>query len=214
MIEEILKNESAYRSILCLDGNLQCDLIKKINLPVVAVDGAANVLVKNEIEPEIIIGDLDSVDSNLLCGRNHLKIENQDNTDFEKALDFIEEKSMAPSIVMGINGGYLDHIWGNICIFSRTKYLAILDGIIFMTVNNCKVLNVPINTKISIFGMPSCLIASRGLKWELEDHYLSMMGQSSQSNRALSSRVELNVSIGKALVFIYTKLISDAGSVP
>jgi thiamine pyrophosphokinase len=165
------------------------------------------------VEPEIIIGDLDSVDGALLRGRNHLKIDNQNNTDFEKALDFIEEKSMAPSIVMGIGGGYLDHILGNISIFSRTKFLAVLDDIILMAVSDHKVLNVPINTKISIFGMPSCLITSRGLKWELENHSLSLLGQSSQSNRALSSRVELNVSTGKALVFIYTKQISDAGSI-
>jgi thiamine pyrophosphokinase len=213
MIEKILKNEPAYKSILCLNGSLGYDLIKKINLPVVAVDGATNALIENGIEPEIIIGDLDSVNDDLLRGRRHLKIESQDNTDFEKALDFIEKKSMSPSIVMGVGGGYLDHIFGNISIFSRTKFVAISDSTVFMVIDGCKILNIPINTKISIFGMPSCLITSKGLKWELKDHYLSMTGQTSQSNRASAPKVELDVLMGKALVFIYTETISDAGSI-
>ncbi|MDR1982994.1 MAG: thiamine diphosphokinase [Holosporaceae bacterium] len=213
MIEKILENKSAYKSVLCLDGNLQCDLIKKIDLPVIAVDGAANVLIKNGIEPEMIVGDLDSVDNELLHNRRHLKINSQDNTDFEKALDFVEEKSMTPSVIMGINGGCLDHILGNISIFSRTKSVAVLDGMFFMAVDNYKILHIPANTKISIFGMPGCLITSKGLKWELQNHYLSIAGKNSQSNRTVSSQVELKVSIGKALVFVYTELVLDAGSV-
>jgi thiamine pyrophosphokinase len=212
MIRKILADPPTYKSILCLDGTLPCDLIKELNLPVVAADGAANTLIKNGVEPEIIIGDLDSVNADLLQNRRHIKIENQDSTDFEKALSFIEEKSMTPAIVAGIDGGYIDHILGNVSIFSATKFTAVTSDMIFMAVDDKKILNVPEDTKISILGMPRCVIKSSGLKWELNNHELSVMGQTSLCNRAASRQVELDVISGKAIVFVYTRPISDAGS--
>jgi hypothetical protein len=60
--------------------------------------------------------------------------------------------------------------------------------------------------------MPQCSIRSRGLKWELNGEILSFPGKNSQSNRAVSSVVELEILSGTALVFIYTKIVMDAGS--
>ncbi|MDR2724358.1 MAG: thiamine diphosphokinase [Holosporaceae bacterium] len=208
----ILKSLSKYKSILCLDGDLPCDFIKKIDFPIIAADGAANTLIKNSIEPSLIIGDLDSVDDSLLTERAHLKIENQESTDFEKALDFIRTKSLTPTIVMGIDGGYVDHILGNISIFSRTEYVAISNDMIFMSLDKSQNFDVPMNTKISIFGMPRCSVKSKGLKWELDGELLSFPGESSQSNRAIYPTVELEILYGRAMVFIYTKVIHDAGA--
>ncbi|MDR2158233.1 MAG: thiamine diphosphokinase, partial [Holosporaceae bacterium] len=136
---KIPEDLSKYKSILCLNGDLICDLIGDINLPIVAADGAANTLIQNGIEPDIIIGDLDSVDDNTLLCRTHLKIDSQVHTDFEKALNFIEEKSISPAIVMGVDGGYIDHVLGNISIFSRTNFIAISKDIIFMTIDDYKI---------------------------------------------------------------------------
>jgi len=209
---KILKNLSPYKSVLCLNGDLRCDIIKQIGLPVVAADGAANTLIKNGIEPTIIVGDLDSVDADLLRNRSHLKVADQDNTDFEKALDFIEKDALAPAIIMGIDGGYIDHILGNISIFSGTDCVAICGDIVLMPLEDDKIFNLPMDTKISIFGMPSCTISSEGLKWKLDNHELSISGMNSCCNRVVSPCVELKITSGKALVFIYTKAIIDAGS--
>jgi thiamine pyrophosphokinase len=202
----------SHKSIVCLNGNLPCDLIRKLGLPIVAADGAANTLIKNGIEPDVIIGDLDSVDSDLLRSRFCIKIDDQDMTDFEKAINYVEEKSMTPAVVAGVDGGCVDHVLGNICIFSRTKFAAISEDAIFMTIDGDKSFDVPVNTKISIFGAPSCAATSRGLKWELDEYEMSFDGKNSCSNRAASSRVELKVLSGKALVFIHTKNVYDAGS--
>lgn len=201
----VLEDLYKYKSILCLDGDLPCDLIKKINLPIIAADGAANTLILNGLEPTVIIGDLDSVDPNLLSDRTHLRIDCQDSTDFEKSLNFIKEKSMAPTIIMGISGGCIDHVLGNISIFSETKFVAISGNIIFMPVNENRSFNVLINTKISIFGMPSCIISSKGLKWELDNEQISLSGKNSISNRAAAAIVELEILSGQAMVFIYGK---------
>ncbi|MDR1334341.1 MAG: hypothetical protein LBJ71_03925, partial [Holosporaceae bacterium] len=128
-----------------------------------------------------------------------------------KALRYIEDESLAPAIVFGIDGGYVDHVLGNISIFSRTEFAAISKDIIFLAVEGNRSFHVEINTKISIFGMPHCIIKSKGLKWELNDHELSIGGMNSSSNRATSNVVELELSEGRALVFIYTKNILDKG---
>ena len=208
----ILKGLSKYKSLLCLDGDLPCDIIREINLPIIAADGAANTLIRNNLEPILIIGDLDSVDKGLLDGRAYLETASQENTDFEKALDFIEMKSLTPTIVTGINGGHIDHILGNICIFSRTEFVAISNDMIFLPLSKSRNFNIPENTKISIFGMPQCAMRSRGLKWELDGEIMSFLGKNSQSNRVVSSTIELEILSGRALVFIYTKIILDAGS--
>ncbi|MDR1236130.1 MAG: thiamine diphosphokinase [Holosporaceae bacterium] len=209
---KILERLSEYKSVLCLDGNLEFDLLGKIKLPIVACDGAADTLVKNGIEPSVIIGDLDSVDDNLLKSRKFIRLNDQNSTDFEKALTYIEEESLSPALVFGVDGGYIDHILGNIAIFSGTKFAAISKDIIFMSVDSSRSFDVEVNTKISIFGMPNCVIKSKGLRWELDNEELFLCGKSSSSNRAVSDRVELQVLSGKALVFIYTKMIFDAGA--
>jgi thiamine pyrophosphokinase len=209
---KILQLLSGYKSILCLDGSLECDIIGKLCLPVVAADGAANTLIKNGIEPFVIVGDLDSVDSDLLQGRKYVKYESQDSTDFEKALHYIEKESLSPPIIFGVGGGCIDHVLGNIAIFCGTKFAAVSDGIVFMTVDEgSRNFNLKANTKLSIFGMPSCVIRSEGLKWELREDELSFCGKNSLSNRAISDCVKLEILSGKALVFIYTKTVSDAG---
>jgi thiamine pyrophosphokinase len=200
---KIIKNLSKRcRSVLCLGGDLPCDFIKPIGLPIVAADGAANVLIQSGLEPYIILGDLDSVDEALLRGRPHLRIESQDSTDFEKALDYIEKESLAPTIVMGMFGGYADHVLGNISIFSRTQFFGISGDVIFTTLNGERCFEVPLNTKISIFGIPRCTITSSGLKWELHDDALSIGGMNSHSNRAAEENVLLRVSSGRAIIFL------------
>ena len=208
---EILKNLREYKAVLCLDGELPCDIIKDLNLPIVAADGAANTLINAGIDPEIIIGDLDSVDSSFLKNRKYLKNSSQDSTDFEKSLDFLKEHNMLPAIIAGINGGYIDHILNNISIFSQTDSLFISNDVIGFIVSDYKMISVPPNTKISILGMPSCIINSSGLKWELINYDLNLCGKNSCCNRVISDAVELKIQNGKAVVFIYTKNISDAG---
>ena len=52
-----------YKSVLCLNGDLpKASFFREMDLPIIAADGAANYLIKNDILPEVIIGDLDSID--------------------------------------------------------------------------------------------------------------------------------------------------------
>ncbi|MDR0677301.1 MAG: thiamine diphosphokinase [Holosporaceae bacterium] len=197
-----LENISNHRSILCLDGDIPYSILKRINLPIIAADGAANALIKKGIEPYVIIGDLDSVEEDYLKNRNYIKIKEQGTTDFEKSLAFIREQKLSPTIVTGMNGGNISRILENICLLSQTDFIALSKDTVCLPIQGQKILNLPLNTKISIFGAPEAIIKTAGLKWELNEEKLSIGERNSYSNRSISSQVEFTILKGKALIFI------------
>ncbi|MDR3030789.1 MAG: thiamine diphosphokinase [Holosporales bacterium] len=210
MIKEILKKN--YKSILCLDGDLpNYSFFKTLNLPIIAADGVANYLINIDIEPDIIIGDLDGIDRDLLKGRKFIEIKDQNASDFEKSIDYIKDNNLFPSVILGINGGYIDHVLNNINIFSDIDAVFYSDDIIGFVLKGKNKFNLPIGAKISIFGLPNCIISTTGLKWELKNAELTFPGKASCSNRAVAQEVIINIIFGKALIFVYTKIIKDAG---
>ncbi|MDR2377451.1 MAG: thiamine diphosphokinase [Puniceicoccales bacterium] len=203
------------RSVLCLDGALPYGPIRRMGLPILAADGAANRLIRRGLEPRMILGDLDSVDPKLLSCRKFLKIFDQDRSDFEKALHFAQEVSLTPTAVTGIDGGFLDHIFGNFSILAQTRSCFFSRNILGLLLEeDFRTDALPLHTKISLFGAPRCRICSRGLRWELQGQELSFGGMMSLGNRTCSSPVELQVLSGKALVFIYAQEVHDAGYLP
>lgn len=109
-----------YRSILALHGSLpDSSFFKELSLPIIAVDGAANAL----MNMDLIVGDLDSVREDLRLTYPSVHLPDQSKSDFEKALELLEARDLLPAIIVGINGGYIDHVVNNINIFMRTKCL-------------------------------------------------------------------------------------------
>lgn len=110
-----------YKSILCLSGELpQKDFFEKMQLPVIAADGAANKLHALGITPHIVIGDLDSVCPSLNVNRLH--IHDQSRCDYEKSMEYLEQNGLLPTIILGSSGGDLDHILNNISIFMLNSH--------------------------------------------------------------------------------------------
>ena len=120
MIEKL--SNCHYRSVLCLNGELPgAHFFRQNTLPLIAADGAANKLVKMQLTPEIIIGDLDSVNSDIRLQHSVLHKPCQNSSDFQKALDYLEVHQLLPTIIVGVSGGRIDHILNNVNIFMGTK---------------------------------------------------------------------------------------------
>lgn len=83
---------------------------------VLAADGGADAALAAGITPNAVIGDLDSVSP---LTRQHfskvlfIHVERQDNTDLEKALDWLTEQGFEECVVAGAAGGRLDFTLGN-----------------------------------------------------------------------------------------------------
>lgn len=208
-------NLEHYRSILCLNGELPGPLFfTDQNLPVIAADGAANQLYLYGILPHIIIGDLDSVLPEIRKQCNTLFQSNQNSSDFQKCLTYLEKNHLLPSIIVGINGGCLDHVLNNINIFLETGnllYAPPMKGFV-LKAGQMERLELPLNCKLSILGIPMARLSTKGLRWELNEAELSFPGQNSCLNRSSAPVVDIAVQEGKALVLIYEEACEDAGS--
>ncbi|MBX9621965.1 MAG: thiamine diphosphokinase [Alphaproteobacteria bacterium] len=190
-----------YKSILCLSGELpQKDFFQKMNLPVIAADGAANQLYALGITPHIVIGDLDSVDPSL--NFNSLHIQDQSRCDFEKSMEYLDQDGLLPSIILGSSGGDLDHILNNVSIFMLNSqgnllYAPPLYGAVFSNPQTQVIL--PIHTKVSMLGLPQACVVTQGLEWDLTGQKLYFPGFNSCLNRSKSTKVSIQVLEGQVL---------------
>lgn len=203
-----------FKSVLCLDGTLpDISFFKLVDqLPIIAADGAANKLKGIDVNPSLIIGDLDSVDQNLTSVYPTLKVTDQNYSDYQKCMSYINREELGPTIVCGIAGGHIDHVINNIGIFMEgSGNVFIDDNIVGLKLTNRHKFNFPFETKISIFGIPSCTITTKGLKWELEHQELNFPSTSSCFNRTVSPTIDIQVTSGAALMIVYQNAITDGG---
>lgn len=88
---------------------------------VVALDGACNRLNNLQIKPDVVIGDFDSISDDVIDKDiTTIKVDNQGNTDLEKALDYLVQKGYTDINLAWTIGKRLDHTLNNIS--SIVKY--------------------------------------------------------------------------------------------
>lgn len=204
-----------YRSILCLNGELPNEnFFRSRGLPIIAADGAANQLVQSNIMPDMIIGDLDSVNKAILKNCASIYAPNQDSSDYQKCLAYLESQQLLPAIVVGLQGGYLDHILNNINIFLQTNSLCYAPPLLGFTLQkgNHSVVVKEKNTKISLFGLPQAIVSAQALKWPLHRELLTFPGHNACLNRSKQDTVQITVHKGQLLVLVYQNIIVDAGA--
>lgn len=83
---------------------------------VLAADGGANRAIAAGVIPDAVIGDLDSVclrTRRLLKDIPFIKVSRQDNTDLEKALDWLVAQQFNSCMIVGATGGRLDFTLAN-----------------------------------------------------------------------------------------------------
>ncbi len=91
---------------------------------IIAADGGANHLMKMGILPEIVIGDLDSVDENTLFELTSVEVrieqyfEDKNETDIELALRYAVELEPSAILIVGALGGRLDQTLANLSILT------------------------------------------------------------------------------------------------
>lgn len=133
----------------------------------VAADGGADAALRHGIAPAAIIGDMDSLSpeaARAFQGRLH-RIEEQDTTDFDKALTRIE----APAVLaVGFAGGRLDHELAALhSLVLRADRPCILLGPQTLAFHAPPALDLPLapGTLVSLFPFARVRIRSTGLRW-------------------------------------------------
>jgi thiamine pyrophosphokinase len=200
-----------YKSILCLNGTLPNKDFFTKPLPIIATDGAADKLLDIGINPDVVIGDLDSIKS--LERFKVIHAPNQDESDFQKALKYLGHNQLLPTIILGANGGFIDHILFNIDIIMRNECVFYSPPIIGIPLNQTTEFKLKLNSKISIFAMPKARISTSGLKWELDDNILEFPGFNSLSNINIKENFKIEIKEGKALLLAYVEKMENIWTV-
>lgn len=204
-----------YKSIICLNSTVPPSL-SSLSLPIIATDGAADTLLNQDIVPDFVVGDMDSISEKALEKCNVIRIDDQETTDFYKAISFAKAKDMMPAIITGLDGGVLDHSLDNFATFVsflREKCMYLSNETIGFCMNNSeRTFSVPKNTKISVFGAPSAEVSTNGLKWELKNKHFSFFEYNSISNRTIAPDINIKVENGSVFVLIYVESVNDAGA--
>jgi len=94
---------------------------------IICCDGAAQNLIKTKIKPDIVLGDMDSLEPFLLSNfkKEEIKIieypAQKDFTDTELALDYALKLNPEKIYIWGAFGGRIDHILGNVFLLLKGK---------------------------------------------------------------------------------------------
>jgi len=173
---------------------------------IISCDGATDKLIKSGYNPNIIIGDLDSISSlNKEKYRDiTLKVSNQSENDLRKAINYAKENNINELSIIGASGGREDHSIGN--IFSLFKYPEIYikiftDNGLFRLINNSKELKSFQGQKVSIFTTDNTIkIKTNGLKYNFNNNTISSLfyGTLNESNKDI---ITFNLSHGSLLIY-------------
>lgn len=184
---------------------------------VIAADSGCNVLYENALMPNIILGDFDSVDKNILEEIKKSKIEvkvynpEKDYTDTELAVYKAIELGARQITMLGATGSRLDHVMANIGLLNLLLDKGIKASIID---SNNEIFIINKDTVLQgVFGQTFSLQAYEGVvknltiknaKYELKDYDLKVGSPLTVSNEFLHGNVEINFESGKLIVF-YTQ---------
>lgn len=86
---------------------------------ILALDGAGHWLLKNNIKPDLVIGDLDSFERHHHQGIPTLYLEDQNSNDLEKALNYCQTARLTKISILGAFGLRSDHFLTNLHVVNK-----------------------------------------------------------------------------------------------
>ena len=137
------------------------------NTLVVAADAGADRLLKFNIIPDWIIGDLDSVSKKTITKLEEWTITNKDiqKTDLEKAVEYAFEKGVKEVAIIGWDGGRIDHTLAALGLAFDPRIKLIDDEFTVHCVNGEKTIEGEESTLFSLIAMPEARVSVTGARW-------------------------------------------------
>ena len=184
----------------------------------ICADGGANSARKLKLSPDVIIGDLDSVEESVLEYYKNdaliLRVKRQNDTDVEKGLKYAIKKGFDEVVLLGGTGDRLDHSYCNLGIvlkfYEKIKVRLISEQSILSVYDNFIELNTVKNEVISIYGFDDrTKITTKGLKYKLNNESLPFGVRESTSNVAMGKRIEIEIKNGKFFLIRNIKCMMD-----
>ena len=167
--------------LISISGNSTSDVLSiESNFEeIIAVDSGIEHLLNLSLDPNTLIGDLDSISKKSLdeVKKNGVKIlafnSNKDQTDFELALNYLEEAEKSKVYIIGGESGEIDHL---ISIFLLIPSKSFFENIIWLYGDKRIIfrqkleLNIKKLTKFSVIPLTDLTnLSIDGAEWNLDN---------------------------------------------
>jgi len=174
---------------------------------IICCDGSAKRLLEAGIEPEAIVGDLDSLSDEIeeKYSDRLYRDEDQDTNDLTKAVEWCINKEYKDIVILGATGKREDHTIGNISLLAeyakKIDVIMVTDtGIISPHLKSCTISSFS-GEQVSVFSInPLTRITSSGLKYKLNNLKLKNWWRATL-NEATGGSVSIKFSGGPIIVY-------------
>ena len=203
-------------ALLVAAGEISVDIFRNLlsdKKIIVAIDGGYNHCLTHNVNPDIIIGDFDSINSSSFPEKTHLIFtESQNETDLSKAIKWCISSDINNLDIIGVESGRSDHILGTFAAFAEinqdfSKHLDIklhLNDFIVKYVPKKKKTKLILDkeTHLSLFCLSKSIVNFQGVKWPLNNEEMNFSTRGIH-NYSINNEIELFVSKGgPVLLFI------------
>jgi thiamine pyrophosphokinase len=183
---------------------------------IIVCDGGVHHLQKLGIKPDVIIGDMDSIEPAQLANYSAQGVKivkypaNKDFTDTELALDYTLNLKPTTIYIWGALGGRLDHTLANVFLFRKGKDVSIKTYLIdeyceAFIVDKEAVFVDAKGITISLFAFSPKVegLSLSGFVYPLKDAVLTMGESLGVSNIINEAQAKISVRVGNLLVIRY-----------
>ena len=180
---------------------------------IIGADKGYFTLVKNGIEPDVVIGDFDSYTGEVKCNNIIRFPIKKDDTDSALAVKYACERGYKNIVVYGAIGGMLDHTMANVSLLgnyvNKDINIAFVDGdnILFGVKNNAIGFDKRADGRISVFSFLESAynVNISGLLYEVENYTLTNDRALGVSNEFIGKKSKISVENGILLVYTSKK---------
>jgi thiamine pyrophosphokinase len=175
---------------------------------IICCDGSVQKLLDFGIEPNFIVGDMDSIsEENKIKFEKILIVdENQDTNDLTKAVNFCIKNGIKTLEILGATGEREDHTLGNISLLANyaDDFFSVkmfTDYGVFTPISQTTTFESFENQAVSIFSLtPETLITSGGLAYTIKNRQFHSWWEGTL-NRSLGKQFTIEINSGKIIVF-------------
>lgn len=175
---------------------------------VFCTDGAYRYLQSEGIKPNVVSGDFDSLTQNeILEGIEVIETPDQNFTDFEKALQIIEQRNFHDVHIYGSSGMEHDHFLGNLTTGIKYKdklNLVFFDDYSYYFFSEKETILEDYKGRIiSLYPFPITKnITTEGLLYPLNNEDLDLTNRIGTRNKAIDDLITIKYEEGDLLIFI------------
>ena len=175
---------------------------------IICCDGSVQSLILAGMQPEAIVGDLDSLNdelANRFSDRIYLD-ESQDTNDLTKAVSWCSEMGYKDIVIVGATGKREDHTIGNISLLAEyikgmNVFMVTDTGILRPFLTSSEISSFP-GQQVSIFSIdPETELTSSGLRYPLNRTKVKNWWMATL-NEALGDRFSLEFNTGRVIVYL------------